>query len=80
MGSQPTKIRNPDEKHAFSIGIREYQDSDARYQYRSLTNPAQNAYQMAKFFKKHEYNVTSNIKDYEDVKQKRAKSKFQEDI
>ncbi len=35
---------------------------------------------MTKFFKKHEYNVTSNIKDYNDVAQKRARALFSEDI
>lgn len=55
------------DKHAFVIGVRDYQDAESKYQYRSLTNPAQNAFQMGKFLKKHEYNVTSNIKDYNDV-------------
>ena len=35
---------------------------------------------MTKFFKKHEYNVTSNIKDYNDVAQKRARALLSEDI
>ena len=55
------------DKHAFVIGVRDYQDAESKYQYRSLTNPAQNAYQMSKFLRKHDYNVTSNIKDYSDV-------------
>ena len=35
---------------------------------------------MTKFFKRHEYNVTSNIKDYNDVAQKRARAVFSEDL
>lgn len=35
---------------------------------------------MTKFFKKHEYNVISNIKDYNDVASKQAKAHFSEDI
>lgn len=73
----------PKEKHAFTIGIREYQQAEQHKHpnYRSLTNPAQNAYQMAKFFRKHDYDtVQSNVKEYEDVVQKRAKAVFAEDI
>ena len=64
------------DKHAFVIGVRDYQDAEAKYQYRSLTNPAQNAFQMTNFLLKHEYNVKSNIKDYTDVAQKRARAIF----
>jgi hypothetical protein len=32
------------DKHAFVIGVRDYQDAESKYQYRSLTNPAQNAF------------------------------------
>lgn len=70
----------PKEKNAFVIGIRDYSDAEQKYKYHSLTNPAQNAFQMTKFFKKHDYNVTSNIKDYNDVAQKRARALLSEDI
>lgn len=70
MGSQTSKVRVPKEKHAFAIGIREYQDAEKskHANYRSLTNPAQNAFQMAKFFRKHDFDtVQSNVSQYEDV-------------
>lgn len=36
---------------------------------------------MAKFFRKHDYDtVQSNVKEYEDVVQKRAKAVYQEDL
>lgn len=73
----------PKEKHAFTIGIREYQSAEQKKHpnYRSLTNPAQNAFQMSKFFRKQGYDsVQSNIKDFEDVKEKRGKATFAEDI
>lgn len=45
MGANPSKVVVPKEKHAFSIGIREYQGAEQLHQnYRSLTNSAQNAY------------------------------------
>lgn len=70
----------PKEKYAFTIGVREYQAAETRFQYRSLTNPAQNAYQMTRFLRRHNYSVASNIKEYEDVVQKRARATFSEDI
>jgi len=73
----------PKEKHAFTIGIREYQVAEVKKHpnYRSLTNPAQNALQMSKFFRKQGYDsVQSNIKDFDDVKEKRGNVTFREDI
>ena len=40
MGQASGKLVAPKEKYAFAIGIREYQDAEARFQYRSLTNSA----------------------------------------
>jgi hypothetical protein len=52
-------VRVPKEKHAFAIGIREYHEAEKAVHpnYRSLTNPAQNAFQMSKFFRKHDYDT-----------------------
>lgn len=82
MGLQSSKDAVvPKEKHAFVIGIRDYQDTEKRFGYKSLTNPAQNAFQMAKFFRKHEYNdVVSNIIDYNDVIGKKARASFETDL
>lgn len=68
MGLQTSKDAVvPKEKNAFVVGVRDYTEAEQRFKYHSLTNTAQNAFQMSKFFKKQEYNVTSNIKDYNDV-------------
>ncbi len=72
----------PKEKHAFAVGIRDYeQTAGGRVSYKSLTNPAQNAFQMARFFRKHGYDtVQSTVKEQEDVAQKRARATFREDL
>lgn len=80
MGQATGKVVTPKEKYAYTIGIRDYTAAESRYQYRSLTNPAQNAFQMTKFFRRHDYNVQSNIKEYSDVAEKRAKSLFADDL
>jgi hypothetical protein len=40
MGAATGKQLTPKEKHAFTIGIREYQAAEQRYQYKSLNNSA----------------------------------------
>jgi hypothetical protein len=84
MGASGSKKAvQPKEKHAFSIGIREYQVAEQKKHpnYRSLTNPAQNAFQMAKFFRKQGYDtVQSNVKEFDDVTHKRAKAVYAQDI
>ncbi len=76
MGQAKSKIRVPREKLALSIGVSDYSFSNGKY--RSLMNPAQNAFQMVNFFKKHDYNVTTNIRDYNDVIEKTGQCNVEE--
>ena len=67
MGSSKSKPRIPHEKLALVIGISDYSQSQ---QLKSLPNPSQNAYQMSRFLRKHEFVVTSNVSTQEQLMDK----------
>ena len=70
MGSSNTKVNIPESKYAYVIGINDYEDAyqldekSKKYQiYPNLSNPYTNTYHAKKFFKKHGFNVLSDLKD-----------------